>query len=236
MKFLIITPLQEEAYFLAQSFRSQGFSENMQSLGRLTVHCFPKLELTIAQGGHGKAQCALQTQYLLDGGQSFDGVICMGAAGALSPLAAVGDIVIAETTIEHDYLLRFVQRPIPQFGGSPHLLAHLRRTPFSLHTFQVHYGVIASGDEDIVTTERAEALRSSTEGLAVAWEGASVARACLFNHIPFLEMRGITDTTDHTAPGDFEANLEVAMTNLGFFFVQSTLKDLLQTEEEKNLK
>jgi adenosylhomocysteine nucleosidase len=228
MKFLVITPLQEEVHFLVQSFRSQGFSEKMQSLGRLTVHCFPELDLTIAQGGHGKAQCALQTQHLLDCAPSFDGVICMGAAGALSPLVAVGDIVIAETTIEHDYILRFVQRPIPQFAGAPHLLAHLRSTPLSLGAFRAHYGVIASGDEDIVSIERAEALRSYTHGLAVAWEGAGVARACLFNRIPFLEIRGITDTADHTAPGDFETNLEVAMANLGSFFVQSALKDLPQ--------
>jgi nucleoside phosphorylase len=56
--------------------------------------------------------------------------------------------------------------------------------------------MIASGDEDIVTIERAAELHTQTGAVAVAWEGAGVARACLFSQIPYLEIRGITDTAD----------------------------------------
>ena len=140
MEFLIISPLQKELYFLTQSFRFQGFLEEIQSLGRLSVHRFPELGVTVAYGGHGKAQSALQTQHLLDCRQHLDGVICTGAAGALVPSLSIGDIVVAETTIEHDYLLKFVQRPAPQFVGSPHLLAQLQSASSSLYPFQVHYG------------------------------------------------------------------------------------------------
>ena len=47
----------------------------------------------------------------------------------------------------------------------------------------------------------------------MAWEGAGGARACRFNQIAFLELRAITDTADHDAPGDFAANLQIAMAN-----------------------
>ena len=45
----------------------------------------------------------------------------------------------------------------------------------------------------------------------MAWEGAGGARACAFSDVPFIELRGITDTADHNAPADFETNLHVAM-------------------------
>ena len=44
---------------------------------------------------------------------------------------------------------------------------------------------------------------------AVPWPGG--ARASLFSGIPFLELRGITDTANHDAPADFAANLHIAM-------------------------
>lgn len=220
MQLLIITPLEAELSFLSQSLRAQGFSESIQAVGKLTGHCFPTLGITLAFGGHGKAQSALQTQHIIDNSGSIDFVVCAGAAGALAPGVAIGDLVVAETTVEHDYLLRFIQRPAPQFAGSPELLSRLRHNQYSLHPAHVHYGIIASGDEDIVALERAQALHSQTQALAVAWEGAGVARACRFSELPYLEIRGITDTADHDAPADFEANLHVAMENLGRFLGQ----------------
>lgn len=217
MKFLVVCPLSEELHFLTQYFRSQGWSEETQKLGQLTVQVFPESGVMVACGGHGKTQSALQTQHLLDHGQPFNGVICAGAAGAIAPGLAVGDIVVAETTIEHDYNLKFVQRPRPQFAGSAHLLSQLRDISSRLYPFGVHYGTMASGDEDVVESERGRELHQQTGAIAVAWEGAGVARACRFSRTPFLEIRGITDTADHSAPGDFEAHLEVAMSNLGRF-------------------
>ena len=66
----------------------------------------------------------------------------------------------------------------------------------------------------MIETERKRALYESTGALAVAWEGAGGARACAFSGIPFIEIRGVTDTADHNAASDFEENLEVAMNNL----------------------
>lgn len=224
MPLLIITPLEEECSLPAQSLQAQGFSKSIQSVGKLTGHCFPTLGVTLVLGGHGKAQAALQTQHAIDHSEHIDLVICAGAAGALVPGIAVGDLVVAETTIEHDYLLRFVERPAPQFAGSQETLSRLHSSRYTLHPAQVHYGIIASGDEDIVAFERAQALHAQTQALAVAWEGAGVARACRFSGISYLEIRGITDTADHESPAVFETNLRLAMENLGRFLVRVVLE------------
>jgi nucleoside phosphorylase len=102
MPLLMITPLEEERSLLAQSLRAQGYSERMQSVGKLIGQCFPTLGVTLVLGGHGKAQAAHQTQHAIDHSERLDLVICAGAAGALVPGIAAGDLVVAETTIEHD--------------------------------------------------------------------------------------------------------------------------------------
>jgi adenosylhomocysteine nucleosidase len=48
----------------------------------------------------------------------------------------------------------------------------------------------------------------------VAWEGAGGARAAAFSGVPFIEVRGITDTADHAASRDFAMNLPLAMANV----------------------
>jgi adenosylhomocysteine nucleosidase len=73
---------------------------------------------------------------------------------------------------------------------------------------------VASGDEDVVDAARRRALHQKTEALAVAWEGAGGARACAFSCVPFVEIRGVTDEADHSAPADFQKNLKMAMSNV----------------------
>ena len=74
--------------------------------------------------------------------------------------------------------------------------------------------MIASGDEDVVTSERAQAIRDQTGAACVAWEGSGAARAALFNGIGSLEIRAVTDAADKEAPQRFDANLPIAMANL----------------------
>ena len=138
----------------------------------------------------------------------------LGAAGALVDGVCVGDVVVATKTIEHDYNNKFNKRALPKFDGARTAIANLRSVSQSANAFSVHFGPIASGDEDVVETERKRGLYESTGALAVAWEGAGGARACAFSGIPFIEIRGVTDTADHNAASDFEENLEVAMNNL----------------------
>jgi adenosylhomocysteine nucleosidase len=127
---------------------------------------------------------------------------------------SVGDVVVATATVEHDYNNKFSERALPKFDGAETAITELRSVSRSTKAFSVHFGPIASGDEDVVETERKKALHESTGALAVAWEGAGGAKACAFSGVPFVEIRGVTDTADHKAASDFEENLGVAMSNL----------------------
>jgi len=216
---LIATPLQEEYNNLYNSLSALGLDAHPDKIGKLDVHQFPSLNITIARGGHGKTQFGIQTQYLLDHAQ-FDLVICAGAAGALAPKIKVGDLIVATTTVEHDFNNKFVPRPKPRFAGDSDCIKQLKALKMKDADFNVHFGVMAGGDEDVIDEERGKELRKKHNAIAVAWEGVGGARACAFSGVHYLELRGATDTANHEAPVVFQINLKIVMRNIAFSLVR----------------
>jgi nucleoside phosphorylase len=93
-------------------------------------------------------------------------------------------------------------------------LTRLRVAAASLSGFRVAFDVIASGDEDVVSSSRAAEIRAQTGAVCVAWEGSGAARAAAFNDIGSLEIRGVKDAADKEAPQDFHYNLAIPMDNV----------------------
>jgi adenosylhomocysteine nucleosidase len=147
----------------------------------------------------------------------------LGAAGGLSEDANVGDVVVGTCTIEHDYKLRFVKRPLPRHpADQAHLETFRRVVDAHDFPFKVHFGPIASGDEDIVDAERAQQVRNETGALCVAWEGSGAARSAAFNGLRFVELRAITDGANANSSGDFHANVKFAMPHIAELLVHWT--------------
>ncbi len=212
MHTLLITPLIDEFTPLLEAFNTMGYVSISKTIGNLRLYEIADLKLLLAQGGHGKTQFGIQTQHLLDLLQDISLVICAGAAGGIAHHINIGDIVIATSTIEHDYNLKFAKRPLPDFAGSPLHIEKIKSLPtLSINGFKIHFGKVASGDEDIIERSRAEELHNLTDALAVAWEGAGGARATRFMGIPYLEIRGLTDVADNDAPIVFDENLKIIM-------------------------
>ena len=181
--------------------------------GRLPVAFVQDPAMTVACGGLGKVELGVRTQHLIDSGK-WSLVSCSGAAGRLDPKVRIGDVVVGTETVEHD--LRKGGRPLlPRFPSDSSVLESLRAaTQGMASTFSVHFGSIASGDEDILDDVRRESVRARTGAIATAWEGAGAARACRFSEIPFVEIRGIADHADPNGPRDFAANLSATMRNV----------------------
>ncbi len=211
---LVVFPLQRELDFFLERGRQTGLAWTPAQIGRIPVHENRSLPLALARGGTGKAQYALQTQHLLDNGPGPEIVVCAGAAGGLIDEVTIGDLVVATVTVEHDYRNRFNLRPLPRFEGHHAALRQLRQVRPASARFEIHFGPLASGDEDIMTARRRQQLHEETGALAAAWEGAGGARACAFSGVPFVEIRGVTDGANEEAATAFEDNLETAMANL----------------------
>ncbi|MGL6340792.1 MAG: 5'-methylthioadenosine/S-adenosylhomocysteine nucleosidase [Waterburya sp.] len=214
IKTAILTPLKEELFILVNTLEQFGLEKQRLHLGNLEIFEFHELDLLLTMGGHGKTQFGIQSQYLLCQLPQVELLVCAGAAGALSSKLEIGDIVVATETVEHDYDLKFVSRPLPRFTGNSQVIDTLKKLPKTELDFYVHFGLIASGDEDIVTVKRKQELAQLSNCIAVAWEGVGGARSSQFAQKQYVELRGITDTANHNAATDFEVNLATAMTNL----------------------
>ena len=212
---LVVTPQREELEPILQRWSSSGHASHSVEVGQMSCFHVPSLEVTAAVGGHGKAQLALQSQYLIDRCARFDAMLCVGAAGSLSETLQLGDIVVGTATIEHDYKLRFVRSAPPCHPGSASLLKRLSELLAVRElAFGVHLGKIASGDEDIVDAARAAELRATTDALCVAWEGSGAARAAAFNALEFLEIRCVTDGADADASLSFREHCSRVLPNV----------------------
>lgn len=209
---LVLTPLRIERDLIIKFLTERGYISHEEKAGPLSVYSFPALSLKVSLAGHGKTQFGIQTQFLLQYDRDISAVFCVGCAGALRNELEIGDVVLGEKTVEHDYRLKFIDRPLPAFPGDKKIIESIMAQP--KNGFKTHLGVIASGDEDVVDIERAQEIGDLTGAIAVAWEGVGGARACQFNQIPFVEIRGITDHADSEVPYDFLPSLEKAMRNV----------------------
>src|SRR5262245_20223174 len=211
---LVTVPQALELEGITGAFAAAGYSGTRINVGLQECQRFEELGVLLAVCGHGKAQHAVQTQHLIDQSATVRAVICAGAAGGLAPSLKVGDVVVGVTTVEHDYTLRFIQRPLPCHHANADLVRELTQASDRVaDDFAVRFGPIASGDEDVIDPARVGELRAATGALCVDWEGAGAARAACFSGVPFVEVRALTDAADATAAADFRANLSLSFAN-----------------------
>ena len=220
MTTLVIAPIPQEFEVLARVFEQRWGSPEKRGVGRTDVHEYRATDVILAEGGFGKVQFAVTTRHLLDHLPGVSLVVCAGVAGALADSVRVGDVVVGTATVEHDFYSVVLRGVPPQFDGSGRHLAELvRNIGPDQGSFQVQFAPIASGDEAIVDTARRDEVHASTEGLAVAFEGAGGARAAAFSHVPYVEVRGISDLADDDFLDEFVANLPNAMENVASIVV-----------------
>ena len=217
---LVAAPQIEEAEALLRGFRDRAMLSQEVYIGTQKCASVPALDMLVAVGGHGKTQFAVQTQHLIDLCPEVKLVVCVGAAGRLKDALSFGDVIVGTKTIEHDYKVRFVPEPLPSFAADAEALGPFMRGARALKSpFCVHFGPIASGDEDIVDPVRATEVRQATDALCVAWEGSGGARAARFSRIGFLEIRVITDAADEHAAKSFRENLRTVVPNVAELFI-----------------
>lgn len=224
--YLVLCPLEKELKHLLLALEQNKYQCEKMFFKQRPVYFQKELGAYFAVGGHGKVQFALNTQFFLTHIPEIRFMICAGAAGGLCSSVDLLHVVAATETIEHDYQLKFDKdAALPRFKGDEALLQRLKQ--FNGPRFKIHQGFIASGDEDIVDPERSQEIFEKTQALAVAWEGAGGAKACLSHKVPFLELRAITDDSKHSVTESFFKNLPIALGHLAtalIFLISSEKK------------
>ncbi|HWP45973.1 MAG TPA: 5'-methylthioadenosine/S-adenosylhomocysteine nucleosidase [Candidatus Limnocylindrales bacterium] len=169
-------------------------------------------DIILARSGVGKVNAAVAAQVMI---QNYKpkALLCFGAAGALSPECDIGDIVLGERLIQHDFgwytAGHFVSEKIFIYRGKkkekiPWFLSHpdLLKTAQEIGRWEVfgnrkiHTGVIVSGDQVICTEEKRKDLALRYQALATDMESAAIAHVAYLNQVPFLAIRAISDTAN----------------------------------------
>ncbi len=193
--------------------------------GRLHGH-----EVVMVLSGIGKVAAATSAACLI--AEFGCGVLLFtGTAGGLGEHVAIGDIVVADSLLQHDLdaspLFPRFEVPLTgrsRFGTDAAWTDRLQRGAeaalsetvadaagrarlelFGIQTPRVHRGLLISGDRFVNGQDQAHALRALLpDALAVDMESAAVAQVCADHRVPFAAVRSISDRADATAHTDFD--------------------------------
>jgi len=165
-------------------------------------------------------------------------LIFTGVAGGLGPGVQVGDVVVAQSLLQHDLDASplFPRHELPgrgirQIATCPELsrtlLAAARQTLAVSGGQQVHEGLIVSGDRFVASATEALALQTELpQALAVEMEGAAIAQVCLDFGLPFGVVRSISDRADDSAHVDFTRFVREVASPHALAIVQAVLAHL----------
>lgn len=157
-----------------------------------------------------KVNAAVAAQILIDT-FGVGAVINAGTAGGMSEEVKLFDTVISTESAYHDVAPHILTGFHPwmdtaYFQADPHLL-QLSRCAVDRLALEtgVHWGRTVTG-EAFVTDEGRQTICQRFSPLTVDMETAAIAHVCYVNRVPFLSIRCVTDTADHSGAEAFETN------------------------------
>jgi adenosylhomocysteine nucleosidase len=169
--------------------------------------------------GIGKVAAAMTTTLLAER-FAPQGLVFTGVAGGLGDGVRVGDVVVAESLLQHDMDASplFPRFEVPLTGRSrfdtdPGLTTALLDAARALGDTApaLHHGLVISGDRFVSAAAECAALRQVLpDALAVEMEGAALAQVCHDLGLPFAVLRSISDRADDSAHVDFTQFIQVA--------------------------
>lgn len=167
----------------------------------------------LVQCGVGKVNAARTTQILIDN-FSIDYIFNIGVAGATNNNLSLGDIILAEKLVQHDFditAFNHEQGYIPSVGTyiktNPYLL-EVAREVLTNSNLNFHVGTIASGDTFCTSLALSKKISHNFKALCIEMEGASIAQVCFLCQIPFLVIRSISDVIGNSNTLVYEKFLE----------------------------
>ena len=196
----------------------EGIKEN--KIGRITFFegKFNNKDIVFVQSGIGKVNAAVTATLLIDK-YDIDEVIFSGVAGALDKVVGIGDVVIADDVVQHDFeveVFGYKKGQIPQmevwsFKGNEDLIEKVKKT--SDGEIKLHYGRILTGDQFVHKREEKLELGKEFEALCVDMESGAVAQVCYLMNVKFLIIRSISDSVTDESSMEYDKFAELAAEN-----------------------
>ena len=217
-KIGIIAPMEEEISELRKRLDISGV-KTIACVDYLTGKISDRTnnkEVVIARCGIGKVNAAVCAQIMIDL-FAVDCIINIGVAGGLQKCVKIGDIVVSDGVVQHDF-------DTVVFGDEPGLIPRLDKKVFEADVLLkdcaiaavssvcggkngLHTGLVASGDQFIAEKKVKERIVTVFGALCAEMEGAAIGQVCWLNDKPFVVIRSISDNADEEATQSFESFL-----------------------------
>ncbi len=171
--------------------------------------------------GIGKVNAAICTQTLIIKYQP-DIILNIGVAGGIDDNINIGDIVVAESVVQHDFdISAFVNRKKGEIPGIdkikitciPCIVQKILTTSRNIKGVKIHKGIIASGDQFINCSNKLLQLKNEFDAVACEMEAGSIGQVCYVNKVNFGVIRSISDNANSDAKIDFYEFIENASKN-----------------------
>lgn len=203
-------------------------------LGRkVNVGDFSGHEIVLAESGMGMTNAAMTAQRMIDKYRPR-AVLFTGIAGAVDSSVQIGDIVVPEVWIDHDYgyvgFDGFLPGKVQIAEPSSDTLVRVKSFPVDSSLLEVAReldvddldmakiagrnprlligGTGVSGSKFIDSREKREWLSTEFSALVTDMESAAVAQVCRVNGIPFLAFRSASDLAGGSGSETADKELE----------------------------
>ena len=188
----------------------------------------------LVKSGVGKVNAARATQILIDNFKP-DYIVNVGVAGGLNPMLSIGDIVIGETLVQHDFDITafgHAKGYIPGVGekiyADDYLVKKIEEAIGNQEekVYKYEKGVIASGDIFCTAIPMRDKIYAKFNAECVEMEGAAIGQVCSLCNVPFVVIRSISDTPNGENEVTYEKFIKLASERCA-----NILKDFVKTIE-----
>lgn len=180
---------------------------------------FAEKDVVVAKCGVGKVFAALCAEAMILE-FSPDMIINVGVAGCLDKNLKIGDIVIADSVVQHDMDTSPLGAPKGMLSDiniinipADEKIAKTLGEGVAELGISYTVGTIASGDQFVADGEKKDCIISQFGAKSCEMEGAAIGHVCYVNQVPFGVLRAMSDGADDGAKMDFPEFTRMAAAN-----------------------
>lgn len=221
--FGLIIPMSTESYaFKARLGSKESYKEEVVAGRKYLTKVYEKYTLVMCECGIGKVCSSTAAVVLLDHFHA-DVIVIAGVAGGLREGIAIGDVVVVDSVMQHDFncypfapprkivnidvdvmhadkklteTLRMTAEEFLNKNYSTVISQNVRET-YNLSLPRLYIGCSIAGDKFLEDkNEKAKIIKEIPAAVTIEMEGGAVGQLCYEASKPFVSLRVVSDLCD----------------------------------------
>ena len=204
----IIGAMEEEVAALKEAMEIEEIYERASMTFCKGVLCGKNV--VVVRSGIGKVNAALCVQILCTK-YGITHAVNTGIAGSLCADLDIGDLVVSQDAMYHDFDCVHFGYPhgkvpgmdVVSFPADDAMIKLAYDAAQKVHPEHVTIGRVASGDQFVAEQDLKDRIIANTQAICTEMEGTAIAQTAYRNGIPFVILRAISDKADNSAQMDY---------------------------------